>query len=111
MRFSHSVRVIGVDQQHEQIIAKLRRELAASSTRSMSARSNDCDRLKPPMTRRDSRAEGDSFGADRETIRRVLDIAAREDLTRLRQHRSPDKKPRVRRMRVRASFARETDQV
>ena len=110
MRFGDSVRLIGVDQQHEQIIAKLSRELAASSTRSMSARSGDRDRLKSPMTRRNGRAESNSFGTDREAIRRVLDIAAGKDLSRFRQYRSPNEKLRVRRMSVRASVARTADQ-
>ena len=76
----------------------------------MSARSGDRDRLKSPMTRRNGLTESDSFGTDRETIRRILDIAAEKDLTRLRQYRSPDKKLRVRRMSVRASVARTADQ-
>ena len=82
--------MIRVNEQDRQVLAELGGELPAGSAGRMSARGRDSERLKASMTRGDGGAERNPFSADRQAVRRVLDVAAADDFAGFGQQRGSD---------------------
>jgi len=109
--FRDLVRLVAVDEQDRQVFAEFRGKLATRTARRMTTRCGDGECSKASMSGGDGRAEGDPLGADRQAERRILDVAAADDLTEFGQQGGPDQKLRVRRVSVFTSFACEANQI